>query len=235
MNPGITVEKHNKRDKDLCKNEKHIDMENGIHEEWKSGNLHDTYEELFGNAIAEYDAKQKRNDRKIKTADNYIKAVENDKRGKRRTKKVNGKKVYDFDTETTKRAEYELIISAGNSEPAKDENGHVMYDSKGHLIRPNLLPPEVNYRSTKRYCETFQERNPHLQVVRIDWHDDEFFINRKGVKEKDISHGHLAFVPWADGYSKGMAVQNSIGKALKQQGFQGYSTWLEREERYMQR
>lgn len=229
MNPEKMSEDHNSRKKELCEREKNIDLINGTHEVWKEGNLHDTYEELFADAIAEFDEKQTRKDRKIGTVENYIKNVENDKRGKHRTKKVNGKKVYDPDADIGKRSEYELIISAGDSTPQKDENGHVMYDTNGHLIRPNMLPEEVNYNSTKRYCMTFQERNPHLKVSRIDWHADEFFTNRKGVKEWDVFHAHIGFVPWADGYNKGMSVQSAIGRALKQQGFQGYSTWLERE------
>ena len=52
---------HNRRDENTVKWEKHIDMD-GKHEVLRDMELESVYEELFGRAIEEYDAKQKRRD-----------------------------------------------------------------------------------------------------------------------------------------------------------------------------
>lgn len=89
------VPSHNRREKKTEK-EAHID-ENGIHFTWVDENLSDAYDRLFGEALAEYNAKQKRKDRKIKS---YLKNV-------RENPKLN--------------AVYECIIQVGNEDNYPDE------------------------------------------------------------------------------------------------------------------
>jgi len=54
---------HNRRDR---QNEAHIDP-NGIHQTWVDENISDAYDRLFGAALGEYNAKQKRKDRRIRS------------------------------------------------------------------------------------------------------------------------------------------------------------------------
>ena len=57
---------HNIRDKRITDKEAHIDP-NGKHEVWFNCNLteKEAYHKLFDSAVAEYNSRQKRNDRKI--------------------------------------------------------------------------------------------------------------------------------------------------------------------------
>lgn len=86
---------HNRREKKAEK-EAHID-ENGIHFTWVDENLSDAYDRLFGEALAEYNAKQKRKDRKIKS---YLQNV-------RENSKL--------------RDVYECIVQVGNEKNHPDE------------------------------------------------------------------------------------------------------------------
>ena len=62
---------HNVRDPKFVRREAHIDP-NGIHETWVNRQIEDAYKEFFGEALAAYNARQKRADRRI---DDYLKHV----------------------------------------------------------------------------------------------------------------------------------------------------------------
>ena len=62
---------HNVRDPKFVRREAHIDP-NGIHETWVSRQIEDAYKEFFEEALAAYNARQKRADRRI---DDYLKHV----------------------------------------------------------------------------------------------------------------------------------------------------------------
>ena len=62
---GTSVHRgHNRRDKWIADKESHIDP-NGHFEIWHDEKLTDAYDRIFGQAVADYNAKQKRPDRKI--------------------------------------------------------------------------------------------------------------------------------------------------------------------------
>ena len=84
---------HNIRDKRITDKEAHIDP-NGKHEVWLNCNLteKEAYHKLFDSAVAEYNSRQKRNDRKIS---DYYEKIRNDKQ---------------------KHTAYEMIVSVGNME-----------------------------------------------------------------------------------------------------------------------
>ena len=84
---------HNIRDKRITDKEAHIDP-NGKHEVWFNCNLteKEAYHKLFDSAVAEYNSRQKRNDRKIS---DYYEKIRNDKQ---------------------KHTAYEMIVSVGNME-----------------------------------------------------------------------------------------------------------------------
>ena len=82
---------HNIRDKRITDKEAHIDP-NGKHEVWFNCNLteKEAYHKLFDSAVAEYNSRQKRNDRKIS---DYYEKIKSDKQ---------------------KHTAYEMIVSIGN-------------------------------------------------------------------------------------------------------------------------
>ena len=84
---------HNIRDKRITDKEAHIDP-NGKHEVWFGCNLteKEAYHKLFDSAVAEYNSRQKRNDRKIS---DYYEKIKSDKQ---------------------KHTAYEMIVSVGNME-----------------------------------------------------------------------------------------------------------------------
>ena len=240
-NTGEVSEKHNQRDEQLCKHESHIDLygerdESSHHEVLVRNDLRDVYEDVFGEALAEYNAKQTRKDRQM-DMDQYMQSIKDDTRGKRQTKKVNGKSVVNEDAKRQgKQLSYEVTIKVGNTYRRKDEHGRTMYDENGHHIRDEELPCIISGFSESEYAKTFQERNPNFRVVNIDLHDDEGFYNAKGVWEKSIPHLHIEFVPVAHGFKQGMSVQNSMNKAMKEMGFEGsdcYSAWAKREQEFL--
>lgn len=123
------------------------------------------YKDVFQGAVDEYNAKQKRADRKIK---NYFSKV---------------KKSKNLDTQK------EFIVQAGKVSQQLDSD------------------PVENERLQKQVLETyldkFQQTYPQLHVYSAVIHVDE-----------TSPHMHLAVVPEASGYRRGVAKQPSFSKAV---------------------
>lgn len=225
MNNDVVVLKHNARVWEVVKYEKHIAKDFGVHEVWVDGTLVKTYTDLFKSSIDDYNNKQKRKDRRIGGVGEYIASVEDNKQGRKQRKRVNGKLVVVDGTERKgKRVCSELIIGCGNTNMMKDEDGHFVYRDDLHEFHHMRLPYEVSYNATKRYCDGWQARNETeeggMRVIRIDFHADEFYRNIvTNLVEMSTEHAHLAFVPWAKGFKRGMDTQNSMNKALEKLGF----------------
>jgi hypothetical protein len=81
----------------------------------------------------------------------------------------------------------------------------------------------------RAFVDDWKRRNPNLELIGAYYHAD----------EEGQPHVHLDYIPVARGYSKGMAVQTAISKALQQQGFmpQGQQTeqmqWQARENQHL--
>lgn len=74
---GSSVSKrHNERDASVCSKEKHIDLSKP-HENWINEDHREAYSRIFGDALDEYNARQKRADRKI---NDYYDKVSSDKK-----------------------------------------------------------------------------------------------------------------------------------------------------------
>lgn len=241
-NKGTVSELHNQRNEQLCLNESHIDLYNehgsSYHESWYHSDLRDKYLEIFGDAIDEYNAKQKRKDRMI-DIDSYMQSVKDDTRGKKQTKKVNGKKVVDDDAmRQGKQLSYEITVKVGNTYREKDKNGRTVYDAENHHVRNEELPKDLQRIILKRYCDTFQSENPAFRVVNIDFHADEGFYNRKGEWEYSEAHPHIEFIPVAYDFKQGLSVQNSMNKAMKSMGFETsdcYDAWAKKEQERLEK
>lgn len=240
-NKGAVAQAHIERDEELCQHESHIDLYNhqgnSSHETWYRKDLKTVYEESVGNAIEDYNSKQRQKCRQ-KTVESYMNEVSLDKRGKRQTKKVNGKRVVDDKARHGKQLQYEVTVKVGNTERERDANGNTLYDATGHHVRSQYLPRDLQKQVYKRYCETFQEENPNFRLVNMEYHADEGFYNRKGVWEYSVDHTHITFVPFATGFKQGLEVQNSMNKALAQMGFTGsdaYHLWADKEQQRLEK
>lgn len=236
-NKETVAEEHILRDEELCSREAHIDLYNeqgeSMHEILFHKELAEVYEEEFGEALSDYNAKQKRKDRQMSMAD-YMKSVENDNRGKAQTKRVNGKRVVNENASRQgKQLSYEITVKTGNTYRAKDEDGRTIYDKNDHHIRLEELPRQLQRRIIYKYADGFQDRNPNFRLVNLCYHGDEGFYNKRNVWEYSEDHLHIEFVPIAHGFKRGLAVQNSMNKAMLEMGFDTpdcYELWAKKEQ-----
>lgn len=196
---------HNRRDKDWVKHEKHI-REDGESLIILDRDLEEVYQELFGEAIKEYNEKQKRKDRKIDGVKGYMESILNNKQGNKNRK--TGKAGKDLAKE--------VIIGVGSLKPLKDRDGNFKRDKAGNIIRPYKIPDKIAKEVLLEYAGEFMLNNPNLKTYGIYYHND----------EDGAPHLHLDFVPFATGYKRGMQVQNSMSKALSLQGIKGQSNRL---------
>ena len=232
-NKGCIADEHNKRKEELCKNEKHIDLYNqhgkSAYKQLFRKDLKQVYTEIFSLDMEEYNKKVKKCRRK--TIESYMEEIEQDNRGKKQTKKINGKKVIDENAERQgKQLWYEVTIKIGNTERERDEKGRTLYDKNNHHIRKEYLPKKLQQDILQEYYEEFQENNPNFVLASADLHADEGFFNKKNVWEYDVDHLHLCFVPVCHGLKQGMKTQNSMNKALKEMGCNSYDMWAKREQ-----
>lgn len=240
---------HNERDADTIAREnagvmtgekqRWIDPQ-GAHETFGPGQtLREAYETVFGDAIAEYNSRQKRADRKM-TVDSYLQSVEDSRRGRpvKSIKRANERaraqgREEDVRKEAGQRTHHEIVFSLGNVKPLRDENtGKVVIDPKtGLRVRPNYIGNVAMRQIFRDYVAGFQARNPNLYLFRADFHADEWYkVTKGGIKKPGLpdqwlpgqSHGHLAVVAHADGYQRGPRTQASITKALAAMGYADY-------------
>ena len=157
---------HNLRLRYITDKEEHIDP-TGEHETWYHEDVAQAYEKLFGQAIRDYNEKQKRKDRRLD--ENYIKTISED---------------------PYKHVMYEFIVG--------------VYPQEADTC-PDWIQKEV----LRRYVDEFRKNNPNLHVVGAYFHADEPGAG---------FHVHLDYIPVGHFDNYGMKVQNSLTRALKEQG-----------------
>lgn len=158
---------HNVRDERFVKDQDHIDKslsENNL--TLVSIPIRKAYADIFGEAVKEYNQKQKRADRRIS---DYYEKIAADKK---------------------KHTSYECIVQIGN----RLSTGYEAEQEKAAL---------------KRFADEWADRNPNLKLFGAYVHSDE--IN-------GTVHLHCDYIPVASGNKNGMSLQNSLDKALKEQG-----------------
>ena len=165
--------KHNNRkfDEKDWENEyhKHIDQTRTVDNRYLiQRDIHEMYDEIFGEALEKYNAKQSRKCRQIK---DYYQHVKKSK---------------------TLELQREFIVQVGNVEDFQVEENW----QKANAI-------------LTKYVETFEERNPNFRVYNAVIHNDEA-----------SPHLHINVIPVATGYKRGMSVQPSFDKAIRQQGIE---------------
>jgi len=128
----------------------------------------------------------------------FGKAIEDyNEKQKRADRKIDGVKGYMEQIKTSGNGEkvfYENVVQVGNMQDC-----HV--DSEQGQVAKDILDD---------YMKDFQSRNPKLYVFNAVLHLDE-----------QTPHLHIDYIPLADGYKNGLAVRNSLDRALKQQGLEG--------------
>lgn len=158
---------HNIRDERYTSKQEHIDKtltEQNV--TIRDVPVRKAYEEIFGQAVEEYNAKQKRSDRRIT---DYYNKIKQDKR---------------------KHPVYECIVQIGD----RSDTGNSAELEKQALIR---------------FAEEWDKRNPNLYLIGAYIHADE---------PDGTVHLHLDYIPIAQ-CNRGMSIQNSLDRALQQQGF----------------
>ena len=158
---------HNIRDERYTDKQEHIDKalsENNV--TVCDVPVRQAYAEIFGQAVEEYNAKQKRSDRRIT---DYYDKIKQDKR---------------------KHPVYECIVQIGD----RSDTGNSAELEKQALIR---------------FAEEWDKRNPNLRLIGAYIHCDE---------PDGTVHMHCDYIPVAE-CSRGMRLQNSLDRALQQQGF----------------
>lgn len=90
----------------------------------------------------------------------------------------------------------------------KDKKKHSIYEMICGVYGDNITP-ELSHDILYDYAKNFQKRHPNLYVTGIYFHADE---------EGKAPHIHIDYFPVAQ-MQRGMALQNSLVKALEQEGF----------------
>lgn len=158
---------HNVRDEKYVSEQKHIDRSLSANNVViRDVPVRKAYEDIFGKAVKEYNAKQTRADRKI---DSYYDKIKKDKR---------------------KNPVYECIVQIGDC----SDTGNTAVSEKQALIK---------------FAENWEQRNPNLKLIGAYVHADE---------PNGTVHLHIDYIPVAE-CTRGMRIQNSLDRALQQQGF----------------
>lgn len=182
---------HNKRDPKIVSSEKHIDLSRTHETILDCGTIEQCYEQIFGEAVKKYNAKQKRKDRRI---ENYLETILNDKRqGKHKNIKADG----------TRKPAYEMIIQLGNRDnrPDDEKTSRVLKDFCNFLIKkyPNIVPIGIYLHND----EFSIDEETHLKVFSpVHIHFDYVYVAHLGKSLKT-----------------GMDLQCSMSGALAEMGF----------------
>lgn len=160
--------------------------------------IKEAYQEAFGEALDEYNAKQKRQDRKIDDYYEYVKGL-NDQHKKK------GKS-----TATTKyNVQDEIILTIGNKETWDDLHSRFLssindkQEAERHFIEyKKKLSDEI----FKGFLDDFQAKHKHLHVFNAVAHYD----------EQGAPHMHLTFFGKAEGMKKGLRLQPRTTRAIAQ-------------------
>lgn len=158
---------HNIRDERYVGKQEHIDKtltEQNV--TIRDVPVRQAYTEIFGKAVEEYNAKQKRSDRRIM---DYYDKIKHDKR---------------------KHPVYECIVQIGD----RFDTGHIA---------------KLEKQALQRFAEEWDKRNPNLRLIGAYIHCDE---------SDGTVHMHVDYIPVAE-CTRGMKLQNSLDRALQQQGF----------------
>lgn len=170
----------------------------------KSEDYQSVFNDLFRDSLAEYNAKQKREDRK-KSYD-YYSEIEHGKGPEKAiyeyvfqigNRENLGLTDNDFDDEKW----YELKRKGRFKEASDYVKKHLNKDPRREELK-KLLTNEM---------KKLEDKYTKFHFWTITGHDDE---------PCGTMHFHVAFTPVADGYKNGMSTRDSLTKSLRQMGFE---------------
>ena len=169
----------------------------------KNQSLAAAYKEVFGAAQDEYNAKQKRKDRKI---DDYFKKLFGCSADDNKATEI-------IRNDLKQQSFYEWVVGIGS---AFDTALVDWTTQKGEEYKANPEAAQLAAECLKIYMlgdeklgiESYEKRNPNFHVVQAIIHMDE-----------RTPHLHKDVIPFADGFKKGMTRQQGIAKALEAMGY----------------
>lgn len=219
---------HNARDARRVSSEEHIHPDIG--RQWSYGvgvdgrTLADAYDEIFGEATRLYNEKQKRPERRIPSYYEKVRAEQlaGEKKLRERRGADDGKAAKSF-----KKTCYESIMTVGskynfNDCFAADHEQLAVEEAEGILTEA---------------LDRIQALNPHVRVVGVYFHADEFHEEVVGgVRQlvRGAPHLHVDWVPVADGYKRGLSLQNALDRALRLDGHESKG-WSDTAQQSFQR
>lgn len=160
--------------------------------------IKEAYQEAFGEALEEYNSKQKRQDRKIDDYYEYVKGL-NDKHKKK------GKS-----TATTKyNVQDEIILTIGNKETWDDLHSRFLSSINDKQEAEKVF---IEYKKKlsdeifKGFLDDFQAKHKHIHVFNATAHYD----------EAGAPHMHMTFFGKAEGMKKGLRLQPRTTRAIAQ-------------------
>ena len=161
--------------------------------------IREAYQEAFGEPLEEYNAKQKRQDRKIDDYYEYVKGLNDGHK-----KKGKGGKA------TTKyNLQDEIIITIGNKETWDELHSRTISSINDKKEAEKVF---IEYKKKladeifKGFLEDFQAKHKHIHVFNAVAHYD----------EAGAPHMHLSFFGKAEGMKKGLRLQPRTTRAIAQ-------------------
>ena len=176
----------------------------------KQQSLRAAYDECFGEAVTEYNAKQKRNDRKISDYFEHLFGVSATTTTAKNVlmSKARGKGI-------CTKSYYEDVVQIGDM----NDTGNESNPQAAELAKRALL---TYINGDKRLnIKSYAARNPNFHVFNAILHMDEA-----------TPHLHIDYIPVATGYKGGLSVRNAYNKALAQMGYTGkdcFKNWRDNE------
>ena len=161
--------------------------------------IREAYQEAFGEPLEEYNAKQKRQDRKIDDYYEYVKGLNDSHKRKGKGGKA-----------TTKyNVQDEIIITIGNKETWDELHSRTISSINDKKEAEKVF---IEYKKKladeifKRFLEDFQAKHKHLHVFNAVAHYD----------EAGAPHMHMTFFGKAEGMKKGLRLQPRTTRAIAQ-------------------
>lgn len=183
--------RHNIRDPKIVQSEEHIDPNRPHETILDLGTIQEAYDKIFGEAVKEYNATQKRKDRKI---GNYLAQILSDRRqGKHKNAKTDG----------SRKAAYEMVLQIGNAEnyPDHDKTIAVLKEFCEEIPKryQNIVPIGI-YLHDDEFSVDGKTKEKLISPPHI--HYDFVYVAHRGKSLKS-----------------GMKLQSSMSGALSEMGF----------------
>lgn len=160
--------------------------------------IKEAYREAFGEVLDEYNAKQKRQDRKIDDYYEYVKGLNDGHK-----KKGKGKATTKYNVQD------EIILTVGNKAYWDDIHSRIIGSIHDKTEAEKVFIEYKKKQSDeifKEFLKDFQAKHKHLHVFNAVAHYD----------EKGAPHMHLTFFGKAEGLKKGLRLQPRTTRAVAQ-------------------